>query len=422
MGQSVEAGHVPDAVSVNVHTPKRSSSLGVVSLILGALGFLLSWVPLVGILTLPLSVIGLLLGTIGLIVAIVRRGSGIGWPIAGLVTCGFAALIAGSQVAVIGGMVEAANEAAKRSRQTNQIPITSDPLYANEEPGIVDEADLTYDGSESEQEQDSPDLPELSAKQSLEWASAKQPVRQGDVQVRVVRSAKEQTPLNRLGEDTRSKEELLSVYLEVRNLSTSTKLTYKTWQGADFSFDRDYARLTDNFGNSYKRIKFGFGTEIVGQVRTDSIYPNKSIRDVLVFESPIENTEYLELELPADNFGGEGMLRIRIPREMYAGLSPEGLARQVAERQAARESERAAREAAGQATRKAELQRLASLDEFKFRTWTSRKGGHTTEAKIISYANGVVTIENPDGKKIKVPVEKLSEEDGRYIEEWRSNR
>jgi hypothetical protein len=418
MQQSLEAGHVPDAVSVNVHTPKRSSSLGIVSLILGVLGFLLSWVPLVGILTLPLSVLGLLLGSIGVIVALVRRGSGIGWPIAGVVTCGLAFLIAASQVAVIGGLAEAASEASERSRQTNQTPVTSNLLNYNEGSEIVDDADLNTGGSESVPEQDSPDLPESSGEQSLEWASAEQPVRQGEIQVRLVRVLEEQTPLKRLSRDTKSEDEHLSVYLEVQNLSTSKKLNYETWQGAQFSVGRDFATLTDNFGNAYKRIDFGFGTEIVGQVSADSVYPSKSVSDVLVFESPIDNTEHLDLELPADNFGGEGMLRIRIPREMYAGPSPEELARQAAENEAASLAARAKREAAKQA----ELQRLASLEESKFRTWTSRKGGHATEAKIISFANGNVTMENRDGKKIKVPVDKLSEEDGRYIEEWRLDK
>jgi hypothetical protein len=418
MRKSIEAGHVPDAVSVNVHTPKRSSSLGVVSLILGVLGFLLSWVPLVGILTLPLSMLGLLLGAIGVIVALVRRGSGMGWPIAGVVTCGVAFLIAASQVAVIGGLAEAAREKAERSRQTNQTPVTSNLPYHSEGSGIVDDANLTNDSSESAPEQDSPDLPESSGEQSLEWASAEQPVRQGDVQVRVVRVVEEQTPLKRLGDDTRSENELLSVYLEVQNLSTSKKLNYKTWQGAQFSVGRDHATLMDNFGNAYKRINFGFGMEIVGQVSTDSLYPNKSLSDVLVFELPIDNTEHLDLELPADNFGGDGMLRIRIPRKMYGGPSAEELAQQAAEREAAYHAARAKREAAKQA----ELQRLASLEKSKFRTWTSRKGGHATEAKIISYALGIVTMENRDGKKLKVPVDKLSEEDGRYIEEWRSDK
>ena len=34
---------------------------------------------------------------------------------------------------------------------------------------------------------------------------------------------------------------------------------------------------------------------------------------MLVFELPVENTQWLHLELPAKNFGGSGMLRFEIP-------------------------------------------------------------------------------------------------------------
>lgn len=44
----------------------------------------------------------------------------------------------------------------------------------------------------------------------------------------------------------------------------------------------------------------------------------KSVSDVLVFETPIDTVEYLRLELPAQNFGGTGMLRLEIPKQMIA--------------------------------------------------------------------------------------------------------
>jgi hypothetical protein len=80
---------------------------------------------------------------------------------------------------------------------------------------------------------------------------------------------------------------------------------------------RDYATLRDNFGNGYRRIDFGLTAYPVGSVeRSESIYYNKPITDVLVFERPIDTFEYLELELPAQNFGSQGLLRFRIPKNM----------------------------------------------------------------------------------------------------------
>ena len=44
-----------------------------------------------------------------------------------------------------------------------------------------------------------------------------------------------------------------------------------------------------------------------------SIYPQNEHRDLVVFELPVENIQWLRLELPASNFGGSGMLRFEIP-------------------------------------------------------------------------------------------------------------
>ena len=113
-----------------------------------------------------------------------------------------------------------------------------------------------------------------------------------------------------------SKDDLLAIYLEMINRSQNKKIEYRSWLGGDVAFSRDYAALHDNFGNTYKRISLGFSTKIVGHTGSESIYPGKSLGDVLVFELPIDTAEYLRLELPAKNFGGEGMLRLQIPADM----------------------------------------------------------------------------------------------------------
>jgi hypothetical protein len=37
----------------------------------------------------------------------------------------------------------------------------------------------------------------------------------------------------------------------------------------------------------------------------------------LIFEIPVQNTQWLHLELPASNFGGDGTLYFQIPKERY---------------------------------------------------------------------------------------------------------
>jgi hypothetical protein len=99
-GPPLESGHVPNVPSINVHLPRRSSSLGIASLVLGVVAFLFCWVPWLGLLSMPLSAIGLLLGVSGFLVAISRGASGIGYPVAGALTAGLALLIAWSVAAV----------------------------------------------------------------------------------------------------------------------------------------------------------------------------------------------------------------------------------------------------------------------------------------------------------------------------------
>ena len=104
-----------------------------------------------------------------------------------------------------------------------------------------------------------------------------------------------------------------SISVSLSNLSNTKKIDYTTWRGAALSTGRDYATLTDDNGNVYKRISFGLNS-INGSPDDASIYPNQAHNDLLVFELPVENRKWLHLELPASNFGGSGMVRFEIQK------------------------------------------------------------------------------------------------------------
>jgi hypothetical protein len=113
-------------------------------------------------------------------------------------------------------------------------------------------------------------------------------------------------------EEGESQNALCQIGLRITNRGATSKIDYQGWQGNNiFS---SYAQLTDDIGNRYKRIDFGFATKVVGQVKSDSIYPGKSLEEALVFEAPVEAAKYLNLELPAKNIGEKGTIRLRIPR------------------------------------------------------------------------------------------------------------
>src|SRR5271157_1305697 len=125
-------------------------------------------------------------------------------------------------------------------------------------------------------------------KKGNEWVVAPIPARLGDVEVKVL-SVKVAPPvisrgLKRDGEPGKPQ---LILTVEVSNRSQNRKIEYQTWAGAEMFLSRGFATLEDNFGNSYNRITFSMFEGVPeGRVLSDSIYPGKSLSDVLLFEPP----------------------------------------------------------------------------------------------------------------------------------------
>jgi hypothetical protein len=155
--------------------------------------------------------------------------------------------------------------------------------------------------------------PPPSASHSEEqWNDASKPVQQGKVQIEVTQAFVGKVPLKSLGDEGgESKDPLCQISLRITNRASASKIDYRGWQGNSLL---SHARLTDEVGNRYRGISFGFGTKVVGQVESESIYPGKSIEDKLVFEVPVDSAKYLRLELPASNLGEKGTVRFQIAR------------------------------------------------------------------------------------------------------------
>ncbi len=265
--------------TVNVNTPRRSSSLGVAGLVLGILGLLICWIPLIALLGVPLSALGLLLGLVGLLVAIARNGEGIGFSIGACAVSGLALFVALVPIYAAGKVVDSLAKQAERTRPA------------------------------------SAPAPPRTEKPEEQWADATDTVTLGNVAVRITSARVGKVTLRREfdGSNSKSADPLLTIEVEISNVGANTKVQYRTFMGRAVSFTNDYAVLRDNFDNVYQRIDFGLSAKPAGATESASVYPGKSITDVLVFERPIETVEHLNLVLPAQSFGGNGMLRIRIP-------------------------------------------------------------------------------------------------------------
>jgi hypothetical protein len=154
-------------------------------------------------------------------------------------------------------------------------------------------------------------------KKTNEWVVAPIPARLGDVVVKVVSAKVAPVSLKGPRGQSESEKPVLILTVELANRNQNRKIEYRTWAGREVSFERDFATLDDNFGNNYKRVTFRiFGGDPVGRVDSESIYPGKSLTDVLVFQVPLENIQHLDLVMPGTNADTEGLFKFRIPAAM----------------------------------------------------------------------------------------------------------
>jgi hypothetical protein len=147
--------------------------------------------------------------------------------------------------------------------------------------------------------------------------SSRHSVAVGDVHLGISKVALDFVPLRGIiGDADRSQDRELMVHVWVKNVSATRKIDFQGWNRS-LSARQHRALLTDNFGNTYKRVDFGLGTSVLGAEEEASIHPGKHVTAVLVFEAPLQNTTYLRLELDPSAFGDRGSpVRFHIPGSM----------------------------------------------------------------------------------------------------------
>jgi hypothetical protein len=289
---------------------RSSNGLGTASLVLGILACLVCWIPFLGMLAIPVAIIGIILAAIGFLIGIFRKSSK-GGAIAGGITCLLAIVIS---VSVTGKTAAVISESLAKADKTNQ----------NEQRGAVASGQPVTPIATS-----AVPVPKVSppAAQShapvVEWGNyeADKYFVQGIMAVKIQSLTIGKTPLvSAIGRDREgvSTDDLLMISIVVMNQSEGKKVDYQSWAGERLGFTSDFAKLTDNFDNTYKRVTFGGMNKPKGQLERESIYPGKEVSDVLVFEVPVEKASELKLELPAKNFGGDGYLRIKIPASVVS--------------------------------------------------------------------------------------------------------
>ena len=70
---------------------------------------------------------------------------------------------------------------------------------------------------------------------------------------------------------------------------------------------------------------------------------------------------------------------------------------------------------AAEAKRQAEKEHKAAVEAAKWRTWTDASGKHKIKAKYSGMISGKVKLVKEDGSAVWIPLEKLSDEDQKWI-------
>ncbi|HNU50207.1 MAG TPA: hypothetical protein PKJ98_04730 [Verrucomicrobiota bacterium] len=79
----------PETPQTVIVTTKNTASLtlGIIAIVVGVLSLLVGWVPFLGLLAMPTAFIGLLIAGVGFLIALCKRGKGVGMPVLGGLIC-----------------------------------------------------------------------------------------------------------------------------------------------------------------------------------------------------------------------------------------------------------------------------------------------------------------------------------------------
>ena len=247
-----------------VNEGKVLSLFTIFAYILGGIGILVAWIPFVGILCIPAAILGIIFAIIGL-VRDKTRGRSIGLPIGASILC-----VADIVIFVVITSVTVAGIAANTPTQT----ILNNPSYS-----------------------DSPYL-HIVTTQSTPIGT---PLQAENAQVTVTAVTLGTVQLIGIdGTPETSTDNCIEILLTINDTSSTKIITYSTWRGDVLG--QNPGSLMDDAGNQYRQINFGIGVKIQGQSEDNpSIYPGKTLQDVLVFERPVSAAKTLKLSLPGDN-------------------------------------------------------------------------------------------------------------------------
>lgn len=189
------------------------------------------------------------------------------------------------------------------------IPISIGILVPMKE--AIDKAkEQTQENSEKQEETSAPQSPVS----NIDWVPAdKSSAHSGDFEVSVNSVKCDYVQLKRItSREAKTSQRRLQIEIEITNNNKEKKYELLSWR---YPCHAVSALLEDDKGNTYKPVVIS-GAIPEGGFQKESIYPEKTLSDILVFEMPVKGIKYLRLTLPGENCQMDDSFHIEIPGVM----------------------------------------------------------------------------------------------------------
>lgn len=242
-------------------------SLGIASMVLGVVALPFSMIPCLGMLSLPLSGLGVVVGGVGLIVSIVRKGRGIGFPIAGAAISGLSLVFGLVWILAVGGMTDAPRQATAASRDASGLAARG--RATNEPPPAMETLDVKMG----------------------------EPLTVGDLVITMMSAHAQQMGGQYFGSYRSSRATILR--LSIKNTHRGKIAEWAGWQGKSVIEDEHENKFEPLSLRGWKNIP-GNGIGDVDPDYKDRIDPGKTMLSGLYFEYMPVTSKKVTVTLPLD--------------------------------------------------------------------------------------------------------------------------
>jgi hypothetical protein len=122
-------------------------------------------------------------------------------------------------------------------------------------------------------------------------------------------------PLEIGGSKKLTKESYLIIRVRAHRPAGGTEFTAETWGAPGKGKERPKATLTDESGRVYNQPTIGQDAGELSQ--KSNMFPIGITDEIYVFDAPPTATGTLRLQIPAESWGGTGLIRFAIPTSMF---------------------------------------------------------------------------------------------------------